>query len=86
MIKEQDDGLDLLGASVGRIGELARDLGNEITLQNKMIGDLDEDMEQVFISRHKLLIIQRTREPTVRPLLFPLPHCVFCKQLADLSG
>ena len=46
MMNQQDRDLDVLGDAVGRIGLIAQELGGEITAQNKMIDELDEDMDQ----------------------------------------
>mmetsp|Transcript_67155 Transcript_67155/g.135345 ORF Transcript_67155/g.135345 Transcript_67155/m.135345 type:complete len:107 (-) Transcript_67155:13-333(-) len=46
ILREQDDNLDLLGGSISRMGEMALGIKSEIETQNKMIGDLEEDVDQ----------------------------------------
>jgi syntaxin 6 len=44
-IARQDENLDALADSVSRLGALSLTISNEITSQNKMISDLDADVE-----------------------------------------
>jgi hypothetical protein len=51
VLREQDSSLEILGQSVGRIGEIAMGIGKEISTQNLMIEELDEDMENAQVRR-----------------------------------
>jgi hypothetical protein len=44
-IARQDESLDALADSVNRLGAMSLTISNEITSQNKMISDLDADVE-----------------------------------------
>ena len=44
-IARQDENLDALADSVSRLGALSLTISNEISSQNKMISDLDADVE-----------------------------------------
>jgi len=46
MRREQDDHLEDLGMSVGRLGEMATSINVEIEEQNKMLDVFDEDLEK----------------------------------------
>jgi len=50
LLKDQDLSLDQLGDAVHRIGTIALELGSEISSQNKMIDDLEEDMDHAQTS------------------------------------
>lgn len=44
-LKEQNRNLDVLGESVSRLGELSLNISQEISLQNKMLTNLEVDVE-----------------------------------------
>jgi len=45
LMQKQDEGLDQLGMSVDRIGLLSREIGNEIEEQNRMLGDMQDEVD-----------------------------------------
>jgi hypothetical protein len=45
LLKDQDSSLDQLGDAVHRIGAIALEIGSEITSQNQMIDDLEQDVD-----------------------------------------
>ncbi|KAK9802065.1 hypothetical protein WJX73_009954 [Symbiochloris irregularis] len=45
LIRQQDDSLDLLGQGVNRIGQMGLQMRDELSLQDRMLEDLDTDME-----------------------------------------
>lgn len=59
-LKEQDQNLNILESSVGRLGELSLTISKEIDLQNIMLTKLDEDAEAAQ-SRTDVLI-KKTKE------------------------
>ena len=44
-ISEQEGSLGLLGDAVNRIGQMARQIGEEVSTQNLMLDDLGKDIE-----------------------------------------
>jgi len=44
LMQQQDDTLDELGDAVTRVGLMAENIGDEIGLQNKMLGEMEEDL------------------------------------------
>lgn len=45
ILRHQDDNLNSLGKSVSRLGHVAVHIHDEVDAQNKMLDDLDQDME-----------------------------------------
>ena len=45
MIDQQDDQLESLGKSVDRLGNIGKDINQELKEQDKMLDNLDKDME-----------------------------------------
>ena len=43
--RQQDDDLDQLGEHVVRIGQMGRQIGEELGTQNQMLSELDADMD-----------------------------------------
>jgi hypothetical protein len=48
ILREQDTHIDILGATVSRIGQLAAEIGQEVETQNFMIDELEEDLDKVI--------------------------------------
>ena len=46
LLREQDEGLDQLVLSVDRIGVLSREIGREVQDHNRMLGELQDDIEE----------------------------------------
>jgi syntaxin 6 len=59
-IARQDASLDALSVSVTRLGELSYNISNEISSQNKMLDDLETDIENVESKTASL--IQKTKD------------------------
>mmetsp|Transcript_9010 Transcript_9010/g.20951 ORF Transcript_9010/g.20951 Transcript_9010/m.20951 type:complete len:135 (+) Transcript_9010:222-626(+) len=45
MMKQQDEGLEMLGQSAARLGELSMNIHEEIGHQNKMLDEMEDDLE-----------------------------------------
>jgi chromosome segregation ATPase len=45
-VKEQDAHLDILESSLKRLGSLGKGIQEELELQNKMLNELEEDVER----------------------------------------
>ncbi|KAL7524424.1 hypothetical protein ACHAWF_000945 [Thalassiosira exigua] len=45
IMKEQDQGLEMLGQSAERLGELSLGIHEELGHQSKMLDEMDEDLE-----------------------------------------
>lgn len=61
MHRQQDDSLDLLGQGVNRIGQMGLQMRDELSLQDRMLEDLDADMEGTH-SRLQVRIISLTAD------------------------
>lgn len=44
-MKQQDEGLDMLSASVLRLGEMSMGISEELGLQNKMLESMETDLD-----------------------------------------
>ena len=45
MLREQDQGLEELGTAVDRVGRMADAMNQELNAQNRMLGDLEVEVE-----------------------------------------
>eukprot|EP00624_Nannochloropsis_granulata_P002160 evm.model.NODE_20763_length_15967_cov_31.706394.2 len=45
MLQEQDQGLEELGTAVDRVGQMADAMNQELNAQNRMLGDLEVEVE-----------------------------------------
>ena len=45
-IEDQDKHLDILEVSLKRLGDLGKGIKDELELQNKMLNDLEDDVER----------------------------------------
>ncbi|KAK2079054.1 hypothetical protein QBZ16_002744 [Prototheca wickerhamii] len=45
LLRQQDDDLDMLGDHVVRIGELGREMGQELHLQGQLLDEFDEELD-----------------------------------------
>merc|ERR1711957_1141892 len=45
LLKQQDEGLDILSQSVFRLGELSTNISEELGQQNKMLDSMETDLE-----------------------------------------
>lgn len=59
-IKEQDSSLESLGRSVSRLGELSLTISKEIDTQNKLLTNLEVDVERAKDSTDS--IVNRTKD------------------------
>lgn len=46
LLKEQDEGLDMLSASVLRLGEMSLGISEELGQQNKMLESMETDLDE----------------------------------------
>ena len=46
MVRQQDEQLDVLSQGVGRLGDMASTIGNEVEEQSKMLSEMDEDLDR----------------------------------------
>lgn len=46
MIAQQDEQLEHLGSAVERLGDMAGSINDELKEQNRMLGELDEDLDE----------------------------------------
>jgi hypothetical protein len=49
IMREQDEDLTELGQGVDRLQELSEGINQELKIQNKMLSDLDQDIEEVTL-------------------------------------
>uniref|UniRef100_A0A7S2GGH2 t-SNARE coiled-coil homology domain-containing protein n=1 Tax=Octactis speculum TaxID=3111310 RepID=A0A7S2GGH2_9STRA len=59
-LEEQDQSLEQLSDSVLRLGHMSLEIGKEIETQNKMISDLDDDMDTAVTSLD--IVTAKTKE------------------------
>lgn len=45
-MRKQDEGLDMLSASVARLGEMSMNISDELGQQNKMLDSMETDLDQ----------------------------------------
>mmetsp|Transcript_20381 Transcript_20381/g.26338 ORF Transcript_20381/g.26338 Transcript_20381/m.26338 type:complete len:128 (-) Transcript_20381:283-666(-) len=45
-LKKQDEGLEMLSMSASRLGELSMNIHTELEDQNRMLSEMDEDLER----------------------------------------
>ena len=45
-MRQQDEQLDVLSQGVGRLGDMASTIGNEVEEQSKMLSEMDEDLDR----------------------------------------
>lgn len=68
MMKQQDESLDELDAAVTRVGYMAETIGEEINDQNKMLDDMEVDLEKaeedLGLVMGKLSEFMQTKDPT----------------------
>jgi hypothetical protein len=63
-MKQQDSNLDALGESVARLGSISLNISNEIKTQNRMLDDLETNVDGASESAESLL--QKTKEMMTR--------------------
>jgi len=59
-IEKQNANLDALSISVSRLGDMSLSISNEISSQNRLLSDLDSDIENVSAKTDSLL--KKTKE------------------------
>jgi len=62
-LRVQDEGLEMLSASAARLGELSLNIHEEVGHQNKMLDDMNEDLDQAannldLLTKKTQLLIQ----------------------------
>lgn len=65
-VQQQDESLDVLGQSVDRLGQIARDVNQEVREQNVMLDglerDIDEGQSQMNVVQEALSKLLRTKD------------------------
>jgi len=56
----QDEGLEMLSASAARLGELSLNIHEEVSEQNKMLDEMDEDLDLAAMNLNT--VTAKTRE------------------------
>jgi hypothetical protein len=59
-LKRQDDGLDMLTESASRLGALSLGIHEELNQQNKMLEDMEGDLENAMTSLE--IVTQKTKD------------------------
>mmetsp|Transcript_24074 Transcript_24074/g.27862 ORF Transcript_24074/g.27862 Transcript_24074/m.27862 type:complete len:139 (+) Transcript_24074:267-683(+) len=59
-LKKQDDGLDMLSESAVRLGTLSLGISEELGFQNKMLDEMEDDLDNATMNLNK--ITKKTRE------------------------
>lgn len=59
-MKKQDEGLDMLSASVARLGEMSMNISDELGQQNKMLDAMEMDLDEA--GEELDLVTRKTKE------------------------
>jgi t-SNARE complex subunit (syntaxin) len=59
-MKKQDEGLDMLSASVERLGQMSMGISEELGQQNKMLESMETDLDEA--GENLDLVTKKTRE------------------------
>jgi SYP6 family syntaxin len=59
-MKQQDEGLDMLSASVDRLGQMSMGISEELGQQNKMLDTMETDLDDA--GEQLDLVTQKTRQ------------------------
>ena len=80
MLKEQDQGLEELGSAVDRVGRMADVMNQELNAQNRMLGELEVEVEntneQMNFVMGKLSKLLKTKGACVRRCVWCVRACV----------
>ena len=56
VMREQDQGLDELGASITRLGDMSRSIGEELDQQAVMLDDLEENVDRTQVESLVIIV------------------------------
>mmetsp|Transcript_27081 Transcript_27081/g.80054 ORF Transcript_27081/g.80054 Transcript_27081/m.80054 type:complete len:91 (+) Transcript_27081:55-327(+) len=59
-MKRQDEGLEMLGQSADRLGQLSMNIHEELGQQNKLLDEMEDDLDQATTRLD--FVTQKTRE------------------------
>ena len=59
-LKKQDEGLDMLSKSADRLGQLSMNIHEELGQQNKLLDDMEEDLDRTTVQLG--FVTRKTRE------------------------
>lgn len=59
-MKEQDAGLEMLGQSADRLGQMSMTISEELGFQNKMLDEMDQDLDEANENLH--FVTRKTKE------------------------
>jgi hypothetical protein len=59
-MREQDEGLEMLGQSADRLGQMSMNISEELGFQNKMLDEMDEDLEEA--NENLDIVTRKTKE------------------------
>lgn len=48
LLQEQDQGLEMLGKSAERLGQMSMQISEELGFQNKILTEMDEDLDEAY--------------------------------------
>ena len=60
MLKKQDEGLDMLSASVERLGQMSMGISEELGQQNQMLESMETDLDEA--GENLDLVTRKTKE------------------------
>jgi hypothetical protein len=64
-MKQQDEGLEMLGQSADRLGQMSMNISEELGFQNKMLDEMDQDLDEAnenldFVTRKTKEMIEKS--------------------------
>ena len=60
LMKQQDQGLEMLGLSAERLGTLSMQINDELNQQNKMLSEMDDELDQA--NENLDIVTRKTKE------------------------
>ena len=60
MLSQQDESLDVLGQSAARLGQISLNINEELTTQNKMIGEMGMELDDAELNL--AVVTKKTQE------------------------
>ena len=60
LMKQQDQGLEMLGLSAERLGTLSMQINDELNQQNKMLNEMDDELDQA--NENLDIVTRKTKE------------------------